>query len=162
MVGVQGEIVIGRELEEVFDFVANEENEPRYNPQMRLAEKTSHGPIGIGTSFAAEMTSYGRVMPMTIEFTKFDRPHRLVERVHMEAMDLTGGLTFEPVGNGTRMSWSWDLEPHGALRFLKPVVGAIGRRQERRIWTSLKELLERQAPDRRQQAKGGIGHDNDH
>jgi hypothetical protein len=30
----------------VFDFVADERNEPRYNPRMLLAEKISSGPRG--------------------------------------------------------------------------------------------------------------------
>jgi uncharacterized protein YndB with AHSA1/START domain len=142
MVQVAGEIVIDRPPDEVFDFVANEENEPRYNPQMRLAKKTTDGPIGVGTTFQAEMTGRGRVVPMTIEFTEFDRPLRLAERVHMEAMDLAGGLTFEPVDGRTRMSWSWDMQARGFMRFLGPLVGAMGRRQERRIWTQMKRLLE--------------------
>ena len=32
MVRIEGEIVIKRPVEEVFDFVADERNEPRYNP----------------------------------------------------------------------------------------------------------------------------------
>jgi hypothetical protein len=50
MVRVEGEIVIDR-TEEVFDFVADERNEPRYNPKMRRAEQISDGPIGVGTRF---------------------------------------------------------------------------------------------------------------
>jgi carbon monoxide dehydrogenase subunit G len=144
MVEVKGEIVIGRRPDDVFDFVADEENEPRYNPQMRLAEKTTDGPIGVGTSFRAEMTGRGRVVPMTIQFTEFNRPYRLAERAHMKSMDLTGTLTFESVHGGTRMRWAWDLEPRGVLRFMGPVVAKMGRRSERRIWTSLKRLLEAQ------------------
>jgi uncharacterized protein YndB with AHSA1/START domain len=146
MVEVQGEIVISRPPEEVFDFVADEENEPRYNPQMRFAKKVTEGPIGVGTSFRAEMTGRGRVVPMTIQFTDYDRPHRIAERVQMKAMDLTGGLTFEPVDGGTRMRWSWNLDPHGVLRFMGPLVARMGRRQEKRIWTGLKHLLEGQVP----------------
>jgi uncharacterized protein YndB with AHSA1/START domain len=77
MVEVQGEIVIDRRPEDVFDFVADEENEPRYNPQMQLAKKLTDGPIGVGTTFRAETTGRGRVVPMTIRFTEFDRPRRL-------------------------------------------------------------------------------------
>ena len=145
MVEVQGEIVIDRRPEDVFDFVADEENEPRYNPQMRLAKMLTEGPSGAGTSVRAEMTRRGRVVPMTIRFTEFDRPRRLEERVQMKAMHLTGWLTFEPVDGATRMRWSWNLEPHGVLRIMGPVVAAIGRRQERRTWTSLKRLLESRA-----------------
>jgi carbon monoxide dehydrogenase subunit G len=142
MVEVRGEIVIDRPREEVFDFAIDEENEPRYNPQMRSAKKTTDGPIGVGTSFRAEMTRWGRVVPMTVEFTEVDRPNRVAERTHMDAMDVTGGLVFEPVDGHTRMLWSWDLQPRGILRFFGPLIGAMGRRQEMRIWTQMKRLLE--------------------
>jgi hypothetical protein len=142
MVQVRGEIVIERQVEDVFDFVVDEENEPRYNAQMRLAKKITDGPIGVGTSFRAELTGRGGVIPMTIEFTGFDRPNRVAELVHMESMDLMGGLTFDPVDGRTRMVWSWELQPRGVLRFLGPLVGAMGRRQERRIWTQMKRFLE--------------------
>ena len=38
MVAVKGEVMIARQPQEVFDFVANAENEPRYNPRMRVAK----------------------------------------------------------------------------------------------------------------------------
>jgi uncharacterized protein YndB with AHSA1/START domain len=144
MVEVNGGIIIKRPLEDVFDFVVDQENEPRYNPQMRVAKRTTEGPIGVGTSFHAEMLGRGRIVPMTIRVTAYDRPQRIRQRVTMSSMDLTGGLDLEPISSGTRMRWHWDLHPHGALRFMGPVVASMGRRQERRIWTSLKELLERQ------------------
>lgn len=142
MVEVDGEILIERAVDEVFDFVANQENEPQYNPQMRVARRTSEGPIGIGTTFHAEMTGRKRVVPMTIRVTEFERPRRIRERVEMRSMDLTGGLDFEPTDDGTRMRWHWDLRPNGVLRFMGPLVASMGRRQERRIWTGLKRLLE--------------------
>jgi len=70
MVRIEGEIVIKRPLEEVFDFVADERNEPRYNPRMRRAEQISDGPIGVGTRFRAEIASMGRLVEMVIEFTE--------------------------------------------------------------------------------------------
>jgi hypothetical protein len=53
MVHIEGEIFIDRPVEEVFDFVADERNEPRYNTQMHRAEKISEGPIGPGTQYHA-------------------------------------------------------------------------------------------------------------
>jgi carbon monoxide dehydrogenase subunit G len=142
MVRIDGEIVINRPTEEVFDFVADERNEPRYNPQMRRAELISDGPIGVGTRFQAEMVSMGRGVEMVIEFTGFERPRRLASSTHMSTMDVQYTLTFEPVPEGTRMRWSGDLEPRGMLKLLSPVVAGLGRRQEQRIWTGLKHLLE--------------------
>jgi hypothetical protein len=74
MVRIEGEIVIKRPVEEVFDFVADERNEPRYNPYMRRAELISTGPIGLGTRFRAEMSRMGRATEMITEFTGYERP----------------------------------------------------------------------------------------
>lgn len=139
---VEGQIVIRRPVDEVFDFVADERNEPHYNPQMRRAEQTSAGPIGVGTTFRAESLTRGRPVEMTITFTDFARPQRLSSSTHLSNMDIQGTLTFDPVPEGTRMRWFWDLEPRGMLKLMTPVVALIGRRQERTIWTSLKRYLE--------------------
>ena len=55
MARVQGETIINRPVEEVLDFVADERNEPRYNPRMLDAEQVSEGPIGVGTRFGPSL-----------------------------------------------------------------------------------------------------------
>jgi uncharacterized membrane protein len=144
MVRVEGEIVINRPVEEVFDFVADERNEPRYNPRMRRADQLTEGPIGVGTRFRAQTVSMGRPVEMVIEFTDYQRPRRLVSSTHMASMELHGALTFDPVPDGTRMRWSWELQPRGMLKLMSPLVARMGRRQEQRIWTGLKRFLEQQ------------------
>jgi hypothetical protein len=139
---IEGEIVINRPVEAVFDFVANECNEPRYNPRMSNAEQTSPGPVGLGTQFRAEMRTMGRTAGMTIKFTEYQRPRRLGSSTHLSNMDIDGGLSFDTVAGGTRMQWSWALTPHGGLRLVTPLITRIGRRQERTIWSNLKRVLE--------------------
>ena len=142
MARVEGEITISRPVEEVFDFVADERNEPRYHAHMVRAEQISEGPIGEGTRFHTELRTMGRTMPMVVEFTGYERPSRLASATRSSMMETEGALTFEPVPEGTRMLWSWDVRPRGAMRLMAPLVAAIGRRQEREIWGSLKRLLE--------------------
>ncbi len=142
MARVEGEIVINRPAEDVFDFVADERNEPRYNPRMRGAEQISEGPIGSGTRFRAELETMGRTVPMIVEFTTYERPRRLASVTRSSMMETEGALTFDSVPGGTRMRWSWDVRPRGALRLMTPLVGVIGRRQEQGIWGNLKRLLE--------------------
>lgn len=142
MAQIEGEITIDRAVGEVFDFVADERNEPRFNPKMTSVEKLSDGEIGLGTQFRAEVVSGGKPLPMVIEFTSFERPNRLGSRTTMSGMLILGELTFESVGDATRMRWAWDMQPVGAMRLLKPLVVRMGRRQERDIWTSLKRCLE--------------------
>jgi Polyketide cyclase / dehydrase and lipid transport len=144
MARIQGEIMIHRPVEEVFDFVADERNEPRYNPGMVRAELLTPGPVGLGSRFRAEMRTWPRPVVMTTVNTGYDRPRRLVSTTRLATMDIQGTLTFDPVPVGTRMRWSWQMRPRGLLKLLTLVMAGIGRRQEEAIWTGLKRVLEAQ------------------
>jgi uncharacterized protein YndB with AHSA1/START domain len=146
---VEGEIVIKRPVEEVFDYVADERHEPNFNARMSRVELLTPEPIGAGSRFGVEMTMMRRVFDMTVEFTAFERPRllgsssRSLPRGGKGRPLLTAGsLTFDPVPEGTRMRWSWQVETPGAMKLLAPFVARMGRRQERRVWGCLKRLLE--------------------
>lgn len=143
MFRIEGELVIDRPVEAVFDFVADERNEPRYNPHMRSAQKVSEGPIRAGTRFRSQVASMGRTIGMATVLTAYERPRRLDSATRVSFMDTSGSLTFEPAGTGTRMRWSWQVEPRGLLRLASPVMAGVGRRQERATWVGCKRYLER-------------------
>ena len=142
MARIDGEIVIDRPVDVVFDYVADQSNEPQYNPQMVRAEKITAGPVGAGTRFRSAVASRGRTVEMLIEITGYDRPHRLASATTMQQADISYTLTFEPAGSGTRMRWSGQVRPKGAFKLLGPLIAWMGRHQEQRIWTSLKQHLE--------------------
>ena len=126
----------------VFDYVADQSNEPQYNPQMVRAEKITAEPVGAGTKFRSAVASRGRTAEMLIEITGYDRPHRLASATTMQQADIMYTLTFEPAGSGTRMRWSGQVRPKGAFKRLGPLIAWVGRHQEQRIWASLKLHLE--------------------
>ncbi len=140
MAKIEGEILIDRPAEEVFDFVADSRNEPQYNPAMAEVELLTPLPIGRETRFRARMGRAGT--PMLVELTDFDRPHRLGSRTTSSMMETCGALTFAAAGGGTVMSWAWQVRPKGWMRMLGPLFGPLGGRMERRTWTSLKRRLE--------------------
>ncbi|MDP9989507.1 uncharacterized protein YndB with AHSA1/START domain [Arthrobacter oryzae] len=142
MTTIRGSILIRRPVEEVFDFVADERNEPAYNPLLRKVEKTTPGPIGTGTVWHVVTTSGKRATPFELEVTEYTRPRRLSSMTRMASADINGALTFVPDPDGTQMSWSWDLRPRGILKLITPLFAAAGRRQEQRIWSSLKAYIE--------------------
>lgn len=142
MASVEGEITIGRPVEVVFDYVADQTNEPRYNPSMVRAEKVSAGPIGKGTTFRSAVRSAGRTAEMLIECTGYERPRLVASTTTMKQAIIEYTLTFEPVAAGTRMRWSGQVRPKGAFRLLGPLITWMGVRQERRIWEGLKRHLE--------------------
>jgi uncharacterized protein YndB with AHSA1/START domain len=142
MARITGEIVIAAPVGQVFDMVADERNEPRYNPRIACAEKTSQGPVGPGTRFTAQPRGMGATGVMTVEILDYDRPRRLVTSIRSSYLDVDGTLTFDQADGGTRMRWSWDMRLRGAMRVLSPVVRAIGPRWEHRNWAGLKQFME--------------------
>ncbi len=142
MTGIGGELVIDRDVEDVFDAVADERN--TYDPRQRSAELLTDEPIGVGSRFRSEIVTMGRPVEMIVEITDYDRPHRLDSITHSPGMDIHSRLRFEAVDSGTRITWSSRLRPHGAMRLLTPVLGVIARRQTTAIWNGLKQTLERQ------------------
>jgi uncharacterized protein YndB with AHSA1/START domain len=139
---IAGEILIERPVEEVFDYVVDERNEPTYNRKMVRSQKLTEGPIGAGTRFAATMGGGRREIEMLVEYREVDRPRAIESISTFGAMTAQGTLRFEAVDGATRLSWDWELEPSGVVRFLSPVVALVGRRDERTVWSELKRVLE--------------------
>jgi hypothetical protein len=139
---IEGTTVIARQVDDVFDFVADERNEPKYNPRMVRAEKVTPGPIGRGTRWLATIESRGRPLNMKIEVTDYTKPTRLGTVTSMSSAEIFGSVTFESHPEGTKMRWSWELRPKGVFRLMGPVIARMGRRQETAIWAGLKRYLE--------------------
>jgi uncharacterized protein YndB with AHSA1/START domain len=142
MARIKGEVIIRRPPDVVFDYVADQRNEPQYNPRMVRTEKITEGPVGQGTVFRSAVAFAGRTADMRIECTAYERPMMLASTTTMRQAVFTVNLTFEPVPAGTRMRWSEQVRPRGGFRLLTPVITRMGRRQERTIWASMKQHLE--------------------
>ena len=136
MAHVTGSVRIAAPPEQVFDTVADSRNEPSFNTAMTEVALLTPEPIGLGTRFRARMGSTG--MDMLVELTEFDRPHRLGSLTTSSMMETSGALTFTIDGDATLMTWDWQVRPKGWFRWLGPLVGPVGRRMERKIWTGLK------------------------
>jgi uncharacterized protein YndB with AHSA1/START domain len=135
-------VEIARPVEVVFDAVADQRNEPSYNPQMTASTKMTPGPIGVGTRFEATVISRDTPQPVTIQYTGFERPHRIASHSVMKGATVHGHVQCDRIPAGTRFSWDWTVTLTGPARFAGPLVGLIGRRQERTIWAGLKNYLE--------------------
>jgi hypothetical protein len=91
--------------------------------------------------FRSAVASMGRTAEMLIEFAGYDRPTRLASVTTM----LQAGISY------TLLSSPWPghadavVRPgaaEGAFKLLGPLIIWMGRRQEQRIWASLKQHLE--------------------
>ena len=139
---IAGEVTIAAPVGDVFDMVADERNEPLYNPRIVRVVKVGEGPVGVGSQFIAEPKGMGAKGEMTLRIVELDRPHRLHSIVRSSYMRVEGTVTFDEVGGATRLRWDWDMALIGRMRVLTPVLALVGPRWERRNWVGLKEYME--------------------
>ena len=92
----------------------------------RAQVQVFYGPFGAGMQFRAETATRRGSAEMTIEITRYERPRRLESSTRLSNMDIEGALTFDPVPEGTRIQWVWDVRPRGALRLMGPIISRMG------------------------------------
>lgn len=82
------------------------------------------------------MTGTGRPAEMTVEFTEFERLRRIVVATNVSnMMVIDGELRFEPVAEGTKMTWVGSA-PQRVYK-LGQLFRRTGERQELAIGTRL-------------------------
>jgi hypothetical protein len=140
MTRITGPTVFNRPVGDLFD--ADPRNEPLYNPVVLAAEKTTAGPIGVGTRFVQRARSFGRVGDVEIEVVSYARPDHLGFAIRSAGMDVRGELAFSPQPSGCLVTWTWDLRSRGPWRLLGPLFGLAGRRLERRVWRGMKAYVD--------------------
>ena len=138
---VDNSIGIAAPAEKVFDYVTDVRREPEWNPQLREPEKLTPGPVGAGTRYRVQ---FGRGMGIAIiENTGFDRPHswsavstarRLTVRFHGQV---------SPIPGGCQLAVHTELNPHGALRVLSPLLPRVIRRSWEQDLRTIKTIIER-------------------
>lgn len=127
---------------EVFDFVIDASNDPRWRTGVVEAAYTSPGPPGMGSTGYDTVDNRGRRVTAEWEVYEFEAGSHTRWNLISGPIEGTGGYVCESDGDGTRFTLEAHVEPSGALRVLGPLFGLIGRRQNRRDVERLKELVE--------------------
>jgi uncharacterized protein YndB with AHSA1/START domain len=116
--------------EQVFDFVAEPANQPRWNTEVSNFVVVTDGPPGVGTRMTGDYNPIGRI---DTEITVYERPSRLVFSSTGGSADMTVEFQFVPEGEGTLMTLSGSVSLKGALRFMEGAVrGAVAQQFEAR------------------------------
>jgi hypothetical protein len=120
--------------------VADERN--NYDPTIHRTELLTGEPVDVGSRFRCTSIRGRRSVDMIVEIAGHDCPHRLRTTTHLFLMDIDDDLRFESEGEDILLRWASDLQPHGLLRLLTPLMAAVGRRQTRAIWNHLQTTLD--------------------
>ena len=142
MASFENTVTIRRPIEDVFAFLADFENVPKWNYAIVETRKVSPGPVGVGTTYR-QTRSVPRRSEEGFEVTAFEPVSRL--EVHGEIGPFRARLRYllEPTGNGTRLTNAVDLESSGVLTLVAPLATARVKSAVAANLQTLKQVLER-------------------
>jgi uncharacterized protein YndB with AHSA1/START domain len=116
-------VVIDRPVEEVFDFLADGTNDPKFSPRVQEIRKTTDGPPGVGTVYASTVKDAGFKTKREFRLTEFERPSRIRwTEISKNLVSVPeGGYDLAPEGSGTRLTFFNRFEGHGVGKLMAPL-----------------------------------------
>jgi uncharacterized protein YndB with AHSA1/START domain len=136
--------VIDRPIEEVFAFLADGTNDPKFSPRVLEIAKTSDGPTGVGTVYASTVKDAGVKTKREFKITEFDQPRR-IRWTEVSKNSVTvpeGGYDLEPEGSGTRVTLHNSFEGHGFGKLVAPLALRAARKGADGFGQSIKRAVE--------------------
>jgi hypothetical protein len=136
--------VANRPIEEVFAFLADGENDPKFSPRVLEIEKTTEGPPGAGTVYASTVKDAGMKTRREFKLTEFDPPTRIrwTETSKNLITSAEGGYDLAPAGEGTQVTLFNVLEGHGLGVLLLPLAVRGARNQADDFGRRIKDAVE--------------------
>jgi hypothetical protein len=111
-----GSAVIDRPIADVFAFLADGTNDPKFSPRVLQIEKATDQPLGVGTVFESKVKDAGMTTSRTFELTAFEAPTKIrwTERSKNLVTVPEGGYDLEAVSDTqTKVTIHNKFEGHG-------------------------------------------------
>lgn len=138
MIEFENRVEIDRPVEEVFDFVANFENVPRWNYYVQRVTKTSAGPVGIDSTFH-QVRKTDQQDFRVVDYEPGE--HVTVQTLPRSRPQFEMRFRFERAGQGTRVIDTWKLDT-GRPAILERLAAGRVKAAVKENLMKLKELLE--------------------
>jgi hypothetical protein len=146
MATFENTVTIRRAVQDVFAFLADFESIPTWNYAIVETNKTSPGPVGVGTSYR-QLRSIPSRSEEGFQVTAFEPTSHL--EVHGDIGPFTATISYllRPTEDGTRLTNVVDLQPaSGPLRLLAPLAASRVKTAVAANLDTLKQLLETGEP----------------
>jgi uncharacterized membrane protein len=139
MINIEKSVVVDRPVEEVFAFVAEGSNAPRWQEGLEAVEGRTDV---IGSEYTEVRKFLGREMRSLMEVTAYEPNSRWAAKVLKGPVPYEVSVRVEPQDGGTRLTTRVDGEPTG---FFKVAEGMVKSQLEKSMeWNvqRLKQILE--------------------
>jgi len=136
---------IDRPIAEVFAFLADGENDPKFSPRVQQIEKTTDGPTSVGTVFASTVKDAGLKTKREFKITEFAEPTRIrwTETSKNIVTVTEGGYDLESIdATKTKLRVFNVLEGHGIGKLLAGLALGAARKDANAFANRIKTAVE--------------------
>ena len=142
MISIYLNALILRPVWEVFDFIANPENNSQWQYGSLESVQLSAGDMQVGTVFSSLGHFMGRRIQSDCEVTEFETNKSYGFETISGPIQLQTSYNFEALDRGTNVIISSLINPGGFFKLIDPVVARAVKKQFKENLTTLKELVE--------------------
>lgn len=142
MIRVETSVHIERNPDDVFDFISNFENNPRWQSGMVSAKFISQAPLRIGSTYSLVAKFLGRPVISTFEVIEYE-PNRMIKAASTSgSFPITFTRIVTPHNNGTLVSAIIEGDASGFFKLAEPILGRMVQRSVEGDYRNLKQILE--------------------
>jgi uncharacterized protein YndB with AHSA1/START domain len=145
MINVEDSIIIHRKVEEVFAFVADQTNAPKWQEGLTEVRRTTGEALGVGTKHTVVRKFLGRRLELTNEYTKYEPNKQISFKGDSGPMRFEVSYLTESTTDGTKLTCQMQMEQGGLFALAGPLMAGSLKRDFATNFRDLKKLLENQA-----------------
>jgi uncharacterized protein YndB with AHSA1/START domain len=138
-------IEIDRPVGEVFAFLADGTNDPKFSPRVQKIEKSTDGPTAVGTIYRSTVKDAGMTSHREFAITEFvpDQKIRWAERSKNLVTATEGGYDFQSLAAGkTKLRVFNVLEGHGLGKLIAGFALGAARKDAPHFAERIKKAIE--------------------
>lgn len=104
MIKVEKEIFVPASIDQLFAFIANFENDPKWNSSTILAKSDSSDPVGLGTVGKGVSNVLGRSYEMSFTYDSYDPPNHISRQMITDPLVMEISTDLKETDMGTLVS----------------------------------------------------------
>lgn len=127
----------------VFAFVANPNNMPKWNSAVVSLEQVTPGTVGVGTKFKSIGEMMGRRIEGEMQIIAYEPESKCGFQVNAGPMQVNITLSFKTVGTGTKVNLNAQGNPGGFFKLAEGVLAGRVKTMMEENLARLKTVLEK-------------------
>lgn len=142
---VSHSVTIRRPVQDVFAFVTDVRNNPRWQSNLVEARQLTQGPLRAGSGFREVRRLLGRQVHVTTQVTDYGPPARFAIRSTSGPVPFQGRFAFEDADGSTRVTFTLEVQAVGPMKLAEGMVRGALQRDTEAALGRLKAILEAQS-----------------